>query len=382
MTPKDSQWVEETLHKLTEKVRAECERTGDAIPFFPVNGRYVDAAKVMPDGISWWTNGFWPGLLWQMYHATQDELYKETAQKDEQRMDAALQEFTRLHHDVGLMFLPSAGADYKLTGDKDARRRALHATALLAGRFNSTGNYIRAWDEAGWLKADPRGCMIIDTLLNLPLLYWASEETGDPRFADIAARHAHTSLNTILRPDGSCHHVAEFDPATGAFLHGHGGQGYADGSSWSRGQGWALYGFALSYRHTQDTAFLDAAKRSAHYCIAALAVNDWLPLVDFRAPAEPVKYDSGAGCIIAAGLLELAEHVPELEKSFYTDAALRILLTIDAKFCDWSPETDGLVGGGWTMYHDDRLANMAFTYNDYFFAEAVLRLAGKAMQIW
>lgn len=382
MKKDDATWVQETVQKLVTKTKAESLRVGDNIPYFPHDGHYIDAARIMPDGVSWWTNGFWPGLMWLMFSATQDERYLLAARKTQVRLSQALQVFTKLNHDVGFMYLLSSGADYKLTGDADARRQALHAAALLAGRFNPVGRFIRAWDEAGWLQADPRGCMIIDSMMNLSLLYWASEETGDPRFSQIAESHADTALRTILRADGSCYHVAEFDPATGEFLRGYGGQGYDDISAWSRGQSWALYGFALSAKHTGRRDFLDAAKRSAHYCIASLSASDWLPLVDFRAPAEPIKYDSGAGAIIAAGLLEIAAQVTELEQPLYRDAALRILRALDARFCDWNIDTDGIVSGGTTMYHSDKLANMPFIYNDYFFAEAVLRLDGKCLELW
>ena len=376
---KSAAWLDTSYEKLLEKMKAQCGRVGTSIPYFPYGGHYRDC--MMPDGISWWTNGFWPGMLWQMYHATGDECYRQTAEGVELRLEEALRDFNKLHHDVGFMFQLSAVANYRMTGNSDSLRRGLHAANLLAGRFNPTGNYIRAWNESRW-KEDVSGWMIIDSLLNIPLLYWASEVTADPRFADIATRHANTALTTLLRPDGSCNHIAEFDSKTGEFLNGVGGQGYGDGSSWSRGQSWAVYGYALAYRYTQDERFLNAAKNCAHYCISNLAVSDWLPLVDFRAPAEPVKYDSGAAVIIACGLLELERHLPELERTLYHEAAVRMLMACDEKFADWNPDTDGILGGGTTMYHDSRLANMAFIYGDYFFAEALLRLKSKHFLIW
>ena len=219
-------------------------------------------------------------------------------------------------------------------------------------------------------------------LLNIPLLYWASDETGDKHYADIANRHAETALHRLLRPDGSCNHIAAFNSATGEFLGGIGGQGYGEGSSWSRGQGWAVYGFALAYRNTGNPEFLDAAKRSAHYCISALAYSNWLPLVDFRAPAEPVQYDSGAGAIIVCGLLETAEHLPVLEKSFYQSAAFHIFKACVSEFADWNPNIDGILNCGRTMYHNDRLAGQAYIYNDYFLLEALLRLQENYFMIW
>ena len=128
-----------------------------------------------------------------------------------------------------------------------------------------------------------------------------------------------------IRPDGSSNHICCLDPMTGEMLDNPGGQGYESGSSWSRGQAWALYGFALSYRHTGDQKYLDAAKRVAHYFIANLVRSDFLPLCDFRQPSEPVYYDSTAGACAACGFLEIAEHVGELEKPLYVDAAMRVL---------------------------------------------------------
>ncbi|MGH0052614.1 MAG: glycoside hydrolase family 88 protein [Sphaerochaetaceae bacterium] len=374
-----SAWLSSVFEKLLTKMEAQCLRIGSSIPFIPYQGSYRDC--MMPDGLSWWTNGFWPGMLWQMYHVTQKECYRDAAIQAGERLNETLTTFDKLHHDVGFMFMPSAVAQYRSTGDESARCNALHAATLLAGRFNPTGEYIKAWDKSAW-QEDVTGWMIIDSLLNLPLLYWASEQTKDPRFADIANRHAHTALHSLLREDDSCNHIAEFNSSTGEFLKGVGGQGFGEGSSWSRGQSWAVYGYALAFRYTKNMDYLNAAKRCAHYCIANLAISDWLPLVDFRAPQEPVKYDSGAGVIIACGLLEIAEHVPALEQPLYKEAAQHILYACEQHFADWNPQTDGILFGGTTMYHDDRLANTSIIYGDYFFLEGILRLEGKQVTMW
>lgn len=377
----DQQWLEETYGKLKAKMIRQCERVGVGMPFIERKGRYADMP--LPDKIYWWTNGFWPGILWQMYHATGIEAYRKTAEGSEEYMEEALRGFEGLHHDVGFMFLLSSAANFKITGNRDSFRRAVHAATILAGRFNPKGEYIRAWNDSTRNDGvDNRGWMIIDGLMNLPLLYWASEQTGDPRFREIAEMSAATAQKYIVRPDGSCNHIVNFDPATGELIGAPGGQGYGEGSSWSRGQGWAVYGFAISFRHTGNPSFLVTAKQCAHYCISSLAVTDWLPLVDFRAPAEPVKYDSAAGVIIACGLLELSEHVPELEKRLYVDSALRILRACDAKFCNWNPDEDAVVGGGSLEYHNDHFPNSAVIYNDYFFVEAVLRLLDQDIFLW
>ena len=376
----DTEWLAQTYEKLTTKMSAECARVGSKIPFIAQNGHYSDLG--MPDGLSWWTNGFWPGLLWQMYHATNDESYKMAAEGVELRLDKTLSGFEGLNHDVGFLFLPSAVANYRVTGNHDSYRRGMLAANFLAGRYNPKGEFIRAWNDGTMNDEDVRGWMIIDCLMNIPLLYWASDVSGDPRFREIAERHAKTAQKYIVRADGSSAHIASFNPSTGEFIGNPGGQGYGAGSSWSRGQGWALYGYALSYRHTGDESYLSTAKQCANYSIASLAVNNWLPLVDFRAPAEPVKYDSAAGLIIACGLLELALHVPELEKKMYVDAALKILRACDDKFNDWNPEHDAIVGGNTMLYHNDRTANLSIIYSDYYLVEALLRLLDKDLLIW
>lgn len=381
------EWLEGVYDKLLIKMKAECARVGTDIPYSPgEDGMYHDT-----EDITGWTNGFWPGMLWQMYHATGDEAYRAVAEGVERRLEVVLNDPEALGHDLGFMFLQSSVANYRKTGDREARRRGLLAAAELAARYNLDGKFIRAWvgprdSEQGRKMGggDIRGWMIIDSMMNLPLLYWASQELDDPRYYKIAVSHAKTAQQYIVRPDGSCNHIVAFDPDTGEYLNSPGGQGYGQGSSWSRGQSWAVYGFALSYRHTQDPSFLDTAKRCAHYCIANMAVTDWLPLVDYRQPAQPVKYDSTAAVITACGLLEIAGHVEENEARFYTEAAYRILRACEARFADWDPARDSILTGGTYFYHDPTGKNteVPIIYADYFLIEAVLRLKGKELFEW
>jgi unsaturated chondroitin disaccharide hydrolase len=375
LAAEDSMWLEKVFEKFKDKIDAECSRMEGIIPYISKNGRYHDLDS--PDGIYWWTNGFWPGILWQMYHASRNETYRKLAEAVEIRLDEALEGYEGLHHDVGFMWLHSAVANYRLTGNKDSRRRGLHTANLLAGRYNPAGKFIRSWngDHTGWI--------IIDCMMNIPLLYWACRETGDPRFACIAKAHADTAMNVLIRPDGSCNHIAVLSPESGECLETPGGQGYAPGSSWSRGQAWAVYGYALSFHHTGDQKYLDTAKSIAHYVIANLAQNDWLPPVDFRSPPEPIKYDSTAAMISACGLLEIAEHAGDYEKSLYINSALNILRSGEKYFADWNVEIDGIIGKGTGSYHgnpDD--TEVPIIYGDYFFTEAILRLLGKNFLIW
>jgi unsaturated chondroitin disaccharide hydrolase len=371
----DRTWAEGIFEKLNIKLKAECSRMENIIPYIPKDGRYHDLDT--GEGIYWWTNGFWAGILWQMYHATRDEIYRKRAEAVEKRLDAALAGYEGLHHDVGFMWLHTSVANYRLTGNRESRRRGLHAANLLAGRYNPSGKFIRAWNE------DRYGWIIIDTMMNLPLLYWASWETGDSRFLFIAQNHADTAMSVIMRPDGSCNHIAVLFPDTGELLEVPAGQGYAPGSSWSRGQGWAVYGFALSCRHTGMRKYLDTAKKAAHYVITNFAQNGWLPLVDFRSPREPCKYDSTAAMISVCGLLEIASQVGEYEQALYTDSALMILRACENAFADWDMERDGIIGKGTAAYHESSgNTEVPIIYGDYFFTEAILRLLRDDFLIW
>ena len=377
-------WAEEILMKVTEKMEWVIEKNREKIPYTTdENGNYDDRSDKdkkwnLDDGLNWWTNGFWGGILWLLYQDTKSEKYAEIARISEKRMEECFKNYYGLHHDVGFMFQLTAVADYRLTGNEDSKRIAMHAASLLAGRFNPVGKFIRAWNAVG--DSDTSGWAIIDCMFNISLLYWASEESGDPRFRQIAAMHADTVMNNFVRPDGSVCHIVEFDPETGEMIKSYGGQGYAEGSSWTRGQGWALYGFANSYAHTRKQEYLDTAKRVAHYCIANIPQNGIIP-VDFRQPEEPAWEDSCGACVIAGGLLQLANYVPELEKNMYVRAAVKILKTIAETRADWSEKCDAIVQNCSGAYHDQR-HHFTMVYADYFFIEALYKLTGTGTLLW
>ena len=367
-------WAEETYEKLKTKLSAECDRIGSKIPYIAEDGVYKEN-KAESD-IIWWTNGFWPGMLWQMYHATGEEKYRTAAEGVEKELDQAFDIYTGLHHDVGFMWLHSAVADYRITGNERSKARGLHAAHLLAGRYNPRGRFIRSWnrDRSGWV--------IVDSMMNIQLLFWARDILGDPRFEYVAMDHADTIMEKTVRGDGSCNHVIVLDPTNGVLLDTPGGQGYESGSSWSRGQTWAIYGFALSYRYTGKKEYLETAKKVANYFIAQTDQTGHVALVDFRAPKEPVYWDSTAAVCAACGLLEIAEHVDEFEKQFYVDAAVKMLKATDERFCNWAPEYDSIVQMGSGSYHTEHDKHVPIIYGDYFFMEAVLRLLDKDILIW
>ncbi len=339
----------------------------DFIPYTVKNGAWAPGPC---DGICWWTNGFWPAEMWAMYRMTGDAVYKTEAEKAEAMLDAAFQDYDHLHHDVGFMWLISSGVNFRMTGNDMSRKRTQIAANLLAGRFNPSG-FIRAWngDCVGWA--------IIDCMMNLNLLYWASDWTGDPRFRKLAMIHADTAMKYFIRDDGSCNHIVIFDPDNLEVKEIPAGQGYASGSSWSRGQAWALYGFTLSYLHTEKTEYLDVARKVANYFISQVQ-DDWIPKCDFRQPEGDLLKDACAGAVAASGLIELSKITGE---QGYFDAAVNMLKALCTKCADWSEDYPAILTQCTGSWHGND-HNMAMNYADFFLMEAVLKLQGDSFRFW
>ncbi|KHF34800.1 Unsaturated chondroitin disaccharide hydrolase [Paenibacillus sp. P1XP2] len=256
------EWLEEAWSKALDKTRLNASRIGAAFPHASHGGQYTREQPY------WWTAGFWPGLLWLMYNDCGDAKFKEICETCEDRLDEVLDGFARLDHDLGFMWTLTSVASHKLTGKEISKIRALKAANYLAARFNLKGRFIRAWNP--WFEGeDNRGWAIIDCAMNMPLLFWASHATGDPRYKHIAEAHMDTVLEHFIRPDGSIYHIVRFDPDTGVFVEGVGGQGYDADSAWSRGNAWAIYGLALAYHHTGKTAYLHAAQKAAQFFLAS-----------------------------------------------------------------------------------------------------------------
>ena len=368
------EWADTTWSKIYTKLEAVAPRSKDKIPYTTLNGRHDDKSETE---ISCWTNGFWAGIMWLMYDKTKNDMYKNIAEDVENKLDTVIDDFFKLNHDVGFIWLLSSVANCRLTGNENSKRRGLHVASILAGRFNTTGNFIRAWNG---IDNGTKGKAIIDCMMNLPLLYWATEETADPRFKQIAMKHADTVMESFVRPDGSVKHIVEFDPDTGVYIKNHTGQGYSEDSSWARGQSWALYGFILSYIYTGKLEYLDTAKRIAHYFIASLQ-DDYVPPCDFRSPKEPEYKDTTAGVCAACGLIEIAKAVPEFEKDLYLSAATKILKATEKCYCNWNKDDDSIVQMGTEAYHSSS-KNIPIIYGDYYFIEAVLKLCGDDLLLW
>lgn len=368
-------WIDEVWKRIDAKMRVVSQASKNKIPYTTVNGVHNNMAE---DDVTWWTNGFWAGFMWLLYAGTKNGQYKEVAETAEELLDGALEDYDRLHHDVGFMWHISAGVNYRLFGGRKSRLRNTYAADILASRYNPDGKFIRSWN------GDNRGWVIIDSMMNIPLLYWASEEYDDPRFKAVALSHARTVIKNHIRPDGTSHHIVKLDENTGEFIEAYSGQGYALGSSWTRGQAWALYGFALSYIHTGEQEFLDTAKKVAHSFIANAAVNDWIIPIDFRQPEEPKFIDTTAAAIAACGLIEIAKNVGEHEQKLFLQPAINLLKKLDSNYCDYGAEEQSLLQMGSEAYRPEQpeKIHMPIIYGDYFFTEAIYKLKGFDMLFW
>lgn len=372
----DKEWAVLVAKKIKDKEKKVAERNRHKIPYIAKNGVFDDQSG---DRIWWWTNGFWGGMMWQLYHATGDPLYKEIAEETEEKLDAALMNYQVMDHDSGFRWLPTSVAKYRLDGNEKSKNRGMLAAGNLAGRFNPAGNFIVAWNPNGYFT-NCEGWAIIDCMMNLPLLYWAYEVTGEYRFKNIAMRHADTAIKAFVREDGSCRHIVEFDQVTGDMNGSYGGQGCGFGSSWTRGQSWAMYGFTLSYLHTKKERYLDTACKVADYFISCIPESGLIP-VDFRQDPSCDWEDDTAAAIAACGLLELSKVCAEWKKDKYYNAAIRLLKAMDQMTCNYDPDADQLLEKCSAAYKNPE-HNFPMVYADYYYIEAIWKLTGEELFIW
>lgn len=373
-TEEQKNWVQEFLSRCESKVGAVMGDIQKDYPYTTVDGKYDNEKAYVPFG---WTSGFYGGIMWLLYQQTGDEKYKQRAIRCSQRMNGAFSDPKNFHcidnHDVGFVIGLTNVNHYRLLGDDDAKTRAHHAALVLAGRYNLSGSFLRAWQGDSH-----RGYAIIDCLMNLPLLYWAGEHCGDSRFSQIAKAHALTTAREFIKPDGSVYHIVNFDPDTGSVVDYPVGQGIASGSSWSRGQSWSIYGFALSYGYTGDPVFLKAARGTADYVMTHMEPGTLAP-ADFMQPAEPDLRDASATAIIASGMLELAKYCENGQD--YENFALGLLKAL-YRDCDFGTEEQSLLQSCTMRYHDTPEQHIPIIYGDYFLIEALMKAAGKEPGMW
>lgn len=330
-----------------------------------------------------WTNGFWTGMLWLAYELSGAARYREAAEVHVRSFHKRQADRHNVnHHDLGFLYSLSCVAGYKLTGDPVAAEAAMGAARLLLARHNERTGIIQAWGDLN----DPAqsGRMIIDCNLNLPLLYWASDHSGEPAFRNAANQHIAQAARFIVRPDGSTFHTYFFDTATGLPREGKTHQGFADDSCWARGQAWGISGFPLVYRHNGDTRLIDLSRVLANYYLNRLP-EDGVCYWDLVFTSGAQERDSSAAAIAACGLLELAKHLPLLdpERAIYERAALGMVQVLSEQYTsDDSTPGAGLLRHA--VYHKPHGIGVdeSCIWGDYFYLEALVRLTRTWEPYW
>ncbi len=333
-----------------------------------------------------WTSGFWPGLIWLAYEHVGDKRLQYAGQIQVQSFLHRINNRIETdHHDMGFLYSPSCVAAWKLVGDEDARTAAILAADQLLDRYQPIGQFIQAWGD----MSDPENYRyIIDALMNLPLLYWASAETGDAKYKDVAKLHAQTTLQNSIRPDSSTYHSFYMDRQTGEPVRGATVQGYKNESAWARGQAWGVYGMALCYKHEQDECYREAFERVLEFYLQRLP-EDLVPYWDLTFMDGDEPRDSSSASIVACGLLEMAALVKGDNAERYESLARKMIKSVADNYAVKDPNvSNGLVLHG--TYSNGSPFNTCFeegvdeclSWGDYYYLEALTRLSRSWSSYW
>lgn len=327
-----------------------------------------------------WTTGFCTGTYWLAYELTGEDGFRTAAEVQVESFYNRIKQKTDVdHHDMGFLYTPSCVAAFQITGNERAKEAAILAADQLISRFQEKGEFLQAW---GALGAKENYRLIIDCLLNLPLLYWASDVTGDKKYRDIAVRHTNTSIRHLVREDSSTYHTYFFDPKTGEPLRGVTAQGFRDDSAWARGQAWGIYGTALAWRYTGSEACRELFRKVTDFYLRHLT-DDMVPYWDLqfsKGSSEP--RDSSAAAAAVCGILEMCENggLKKEEQSFYGSLADRMLESLIDNYAVTSVQkANGLILHGVyaksSPYNSvsDRGVDECNLWGDYFYLEALTR---------
>ena len=317
-----------------------------------------------------WTSGFFPGELWFLYEYTQNNFWKKKAQQHTDILEK--EKMNGSTHDMGFKVYCSFGNGYRLTQDEHYKEVLLQSARSLATRFKPAAGIIRSWDHSTAKWVCP---VIIDNMMNLELLFWATKESKDSTFYRIAVDHAKTTMKHHFRPDFSSYHVIDYDTITGQVLKKNTHQGFADESAWSRGQAWALYGYTMCYRETRLPEFLEQAQNIEKYLFTHPNMpEDLIPYWDFDAPGIPDEpRDVSAATVIASALYELSLYDPEKGERYRSNAD-KIIENLTKHYRATLKKDNGFL-----LLHStgtkptNTEVDVPIVYADYYFIEALMR---------
>ncbi len=334
--------------------------------------RSIDAnGNLITSNSDWWCSGFVPGTLWYLYEHTKDQTLLNYAKDYTARIEK--EQYNRGTHDLGFMLYCSFGNGFRLTGDNSYRSIMLNGAESLSSRFKPVVGCIQSWGSNRQWQFP----VIIDNMMNLEFLFWASKASGNPKYRDICISHADVTIREFFRPDYSTYHVVSFDTITGQPEKKNTHQGYSDASAWARGQSWGFYGFVVMYRETKNAKYLEQAKRIANFLLNHPNLPaDKIPYWDYNAPDIPnALRDASAGAIMASALIELSGYVDtELAKEYLSVAETQ-LRTLSSP--DYFAEKG--TNGNFILKHcvghlpGRSEVDVPLTYADYYYVEALLR---------
>lgn len=371
-TPAGARLIEENLAVAAEQIgslnRHSLETGTPRIPSTFAAGEI----KYVP--VDDWVSGFFAGTLWHMYRLTGDEQWAESARRHTDILDSV--QYLTWHHDVGFMINCSYGNALRFAPTAADTAVMVTAARSLATRYSPKTGTILSWNvDRGWqAERGWRYPVIIDNMMNLELLFKAAEFSGDRSLYDIAVSHADRTLAEHFREDGSCYHVVDYDPETGDVRRRCTAQGYADESSWARGQAWAIYGYTLCYRYTGDERYMRHAEKVCSFVMEHPNMpEDMIPYWDFDAPDIPdACRDASSAAVIASALYELYtyDNDPQMK-----ERADKIVASLS------SPAYRAAVGenGGFLLMHSvgsiphGSSIDVPLNYADYYLLEALLR---------
>lgn len=362
--------IEKGLERSVEQAKYLATSLADEPELLPRSAE-ADGTLITSDS-HWWCSGFFSGVLWMLYNDTKEEVLKDYAINYTDRIEK--EQYSLDTHDLGFMMYCSYGHAYRITGDAKYKNVILQSSKSLASRYKEETGVIRSWDHSTDKWQYP---VIIDNLMNLEMLEEAYKLSNNKLFDHIARSHADRSMLNHFRPDFSSCHVVDYDSITGKVLSICTHQGYADASSWSRGQAWGLYGYTMMYRETKNKTYLEFAKNIAKFILNHPNMpTDKIPYWDFDAPEIPnALRDASAAAIIASALIELSTYVDKNLSKEYLDIATTQLRTLTSDEYLAAPGTNG----GFILKHsvgnfpEQRELDVPLTYADYYYVEALLR---------
>lgn len=323
-----------------------------------------------PEACVEWTSGFFPGMEMLAYEYTKDEDFLACAKFHAEILRHRIDNKIEVdNHDMGFLYSLACVSLYKVTGSEYAKETALLAADQLITRYNPVGGFIRAWGD---MQDESANRLIIDCMLNIPLLYWATEVTGDNKYKKVADAHLNTTINVIIRDNNTTHHTYFFDLKTGVPLRGETAQGYSDDSCWARGQAWGIYGAALAYHYTKDNRLIEFFERVTGEFVKRLP-EDFVPYWDMDfADGSGEPRDTSAAAIACCGILEMCKHTGCEKYMPYVDYMMKSLAEkyTSARLPYKSNVilTDGMYAR--TQGHEPE----GTIFGDYFYMEALMRL--------